>query len=221
MSKSFYTTHSGALFVSPGGQSEQGPQMAAVGYSWGAVDIVDQHPWADWSTTVKSLVGAGLRVPVWGRVQNASIAQIIDVGAQFHVPCLLDIEDEFKTTIPPAVAEMEIRAAKAAHSGYTREIVINTNGWLYNDVDYSPLAHRPLQLQIMVSDMHLSPADLPRVTNDCIVHARLKGFRDIGVTFQAFGAAEPEWYDYWAGKPRSYFTGDWIGAQSAWGKWPA
>ena len=224
MALSFYNLHSGALFVSPGGQSEPGAAFAQAGFSYGAIDVLDGHPYEDWQKTIQQITAGGGRVPVWGRVRNIAgwkVAPLLDVGALHHCPVFLNIEDEFKTK-SPKLFEAEIMAWKKAHPLYTREIVISTVGWLYNDVDYSPIAHRPVQLQVMVTDMKLSPADLPRVTSDCIYHAHMKGFKDIGVQFQANDSggnvAKPSWYDFWKG-PRCYFTGDWIGSQKAWAAW--
>lgn len=186
------------------------------GYRWGAINVADNN-WSDWSVTIKRFAQAGLRTPVWGRVQNTSVEQIMLNAIYHNRPCILNIEDEFKTR-SPADFNNEIREIRLAHPNWKKALIINTVGWLYNDIDYKPIARRPVQLQIMVDDMKLTPADLPRVTNDCIVHARDKGFSDISVTFQAFSTAHPEWYDFWK-LARNYFTGDWIGAQAAWPQW--
>ena len=194
--------------------------MASAGFGWGAIDVVDGHAFEDWSKSVQSMSGAGLRVPLWGRVANLpnwDVTVLLEEGRANHSAVVLNIEDEFKTK-PPKAFEAQIRAWRRAHPTYTREIVLNTVGWLYNDVDYSAIAHRPVQLQVFATDMHIAPADLPRVTNDCISHARLKGFRDISVCFQTYGVADPSWYVFWPGV-RSYFTGDIIGASIGWDKW--
>ena len=226
MAKSFYTSHSGVFFVSPGGQSEPGPRAKAAGYDWACIDIADGHPFADWSTTVSQCNAAGMRVPVWGRVANSSLMSILGTAIQLRRACVLNIEDEFKVK-PPAQFEAEIKALKAANPTYTREIVISTVGWLYGsepaapaDIAFwKPIAHRPVLLQIFPQDMHRDPATLPDLTAACIQHAKNYGFRDIGVTFQTYGTAQPSWYTFWSGKPRSLFTGDQVGSQSAWQQW--
>jgi hypothetical protein len=217
MAKSFYTTHSGAFFVSPGGQSEQGAEVKAAGYLWGALDIGYWQTWDDWHETVRQFQAAGIRTPVWGRVQNSSVDALVAQGALHQCATILDIEDEFKTK-SPAVYEKEILAARAAHPS-TREIVLSTVGWLYNDVDYTAIAHRPVLLQVFATDMHRLPSELQQVTNGCISHARSKGFVDIGVTFQTYAGALPSWYTFWGSKPRSLFTGDMVGSGQAWPQW--
>jgi hypothetical protein len=206
------------MFVSPGGQSEGGAQVRAAGYQWAALDVADGHAWEDWAESRAQFSRAGLRIPIWGRVANMPLDELLNEAIALHVPCILNIEDEFKAT-PPAVFERQIRAIRAAHPGYTRETVISTVGWLYNDVDYSPMRARPFLLQLFPDDMHISHADLPRVTADCIAHAKLKGLRDVGVTFQTYHDAEPDWYGYWGLRPRSLFSGDAVGAAQAWSQW--
>jgi len=216
VARSYYTTHSGVMFVSPGGQSEHGSEVAAAGYKWAALNVADGHGWSDWQSSTPQFLAAGMRVPIWGRVANSSVATIQGLAVQLRRPCILDIEDEFKVT-SPLVFEREIRAARPA--GFTRETVISTVGWLYNDVDYKPIAHRPLLLQIFATDMRRDPSELQSVTNDCLLHARAKGFSDIGVTFQTYGDAKPEWYAFWGSRARSLFSGDAVGAASAWASW--
>src|SRR5215471_2957161 len=111
MTRSFYTTHSGPLFVSPGGQSEQGAQVAQAGNAWSAVDIVDGAPWEDWSETIRQDRAMGMRVAIWGRVKNASVEYLIAAQKQNQCAAILNIEDEFKTK-SPAQFEQEIVAAR-------------------------------------------------------------------------------------------------------------
>src|SRR5215831_7202637 len=98
MTKSFYTSNNGVMFVAPGGQSEGGAQVKQAGYNWAAINIADGHGWDDWQTSINQFKAAGLRTPVWGRVQNMPVAALLDQAALHHVPCILNIETEFKTT---------------------------------------------------------------------------------------------------------------------------
>jgi uncharacterized protein YraI len=217
MARSFYTSHYGVMFVAPGGQSENGPQIAQAGYKWCAINVADGDGWDAWSESIRQFRAQGMRVPVWGRVQNMPLESIMDIAIRNHVPVILNIEDEFKAT-PPAIWEQRIKAVKAAHPTYTREIVISTVGWVYNDVNYLPIGHRPVLLQVFPSDMHRDPSELPLVTPACIAHAKQKGWRDVGVTFQTYADAQPSWYDFYS-RAYSLFHGDGVGAQSAWNRW--
>jgi hypothetical protein len=124
--------------------------------------------------------------------------------------CILNIEDEFKADLPPSLVASRVAQYEIA------DVAISTVAWLYNDVDYRPLTHLPVLLQIFPQDNRWDPSELEQRQADCVRHAREKGFRYVGVTFQAYGGAQPEWYAYHRG-PRSLYAGDDVGA----GRWEA
>ena len=224
---SFFTARNWAKLIHSGGQSEQGAQMAAANMCAASINLADGENWDDWVKTRESLKAAGLRVVVGGRVINFGnaldgVETLLEIAIEHDVDCVANIEDEFKDTTPAAFEE-RISSVIAANPQWKREFVINTIGWLYNAVDFTPLNHRPVVLQCYPSDNKWAQSEVEQKTADCIWHASHdKGFTDIGVCFEATDhQTDPSWYAFWNGKPRSYFTGDWIGARGAWPAWGA
>lgn len=218
--RTFFTTNSGAMMVAPGGQTETGTDMRSAGMKWASLNCADEWQWADWAKTVSNLRLAGIVAVVEGRCRDSlGLQHLLDIAVAENVSVLLNIEDEFKNgSLPPALVESMVGTARAAHPGWTGQVALSTVGWVYNAVDYGPVADWPVLLQVYVEDMDIDPASLPVVVDSCIVHANAKGFTDIAVSFQSYRAL-PSWYAFWHGKPRSYFTGDIIGATSSWPEW--
>ena len=96
--------------------------MSAAGYGWGAVNVADGHGLADWQVTISQLNASGMRVPVWGRVQNMPLEELMGVAIASRRPVILNIEDEFKTT-SPAVFERRIKDMAIPFYTWTRKNV--------------------------------------------------------------------------------------------------
>jgi len=153
---SFFTARNWAKLIHSGGQSEQGAQMAAANMCAASINLADGENWDDWVKTRESLKAAGLRVVVGGRVINFGnaldgVETLLEIAIEHDVDCVANIEDEFKDTTPAAFEE-RISSVIAANPQWKREFVINTIGWLYNAVDFTPLNHRPVVLQCYPSD---------------------------------------------------------------------
>lgn len=187
--------------------------MKNTGMRWLALNVGDGANWDDWRIVAQKAREIELPVMPWARCRtlqevNALLALAKSVG--FYA--ILNIENEFKDVLPPSVVAPRVAAYEAEVA-----CAISTVGWVYNDVDYSPLADTPFLLQLFASDMRREPRELEQIQKDCCGHARDKGIAYLGVTFQTYFPAQPEWYSYWDGV-RSYFTGDDIGGGS-WAKW--
>lgn len=97
----------------------------------------------------------------------------------------------------------------------------STQGWLPNDVDFSPLGERgdPALLQIFPTDLKwdFHPVVIAQKMRDCIVHARQLGFTYVGVTYQTYASCYPDLFnctDYM----HSVFPGNVI-AHGEWDEW--
>jgi len=94
----------------------------------------------------------------------------------------------------------------------------STQAWLPNDVDYTPFrVQDPALLQIFPKDLRWEPWQIQSKMGDCVWHAREKGFRYVGVTYQTYGEAVPSWYDC-ESHMHSTFPGNLI-AHGQWGEW--
>ena len=218
LQRPYLTSASGALLRNPRGGVEDVAEMAAAGMKWLAFNVGDGQHWDDWRIVRERARDANVEVLPWARCRTlADCHDLLETADVFASKCLLNIEDEFKDVLPPfRVAELL--------SDYTMQsrgldVGISTVGWVYNSVDYLPLANYPALLQLFPTDMRLDPADLEEIQAQCVAHARDKGFTYVGVTIQAYGGAKPEWYGYIDGT-FSIFAGDDVGS-SNWAAWGA
>lgn len=215
----YIVAHSGAFLRSPRGGVENVPEMKAAGMDWLALNLGDGQKWDDWRIVITRARVLGMQVFPWARCRT--LQECYDFLAEADLVgfrAILNIEDEFErddqggpAPCPPVrVAELLLDFSDVAVS-------FSTGGWLMNDVNYTPIAHRPVLLQVFPTDMRRDPAELPEITTDCVQHAHDKGFKHVGVTCQAYGAAEPEWYSYLT-VPKSIYAGDDVGAGN-WAAW--
>lgn len=184
--------------------------MKAAGMKWLALNVGDGQHWADWQVVIDRARANDVQVYPWMRCRTLQDCwDLLDHADMVSTWGILNLEDELKDGVSPA-------AVAGLLDDFDVEVGISSVAWLYNDVDFSPLAELPMLLQVFAQDNRWEPAELERKQRDCVTHARDKGFTYVGVTFQTYGEAEPDWYVYHDGT-RSYFTGDDIGA----GQWEA
>jgi len=188
--------------------------MHAAGFLWLALNVGDGIAWQDWRIVVDRARGLGVDVFPWARCYTLDdCSRLLDLADDVAFRAILNIEDEFQTAVDPN----DLAALLDDSEVRLDEIGLSSVAWLYNDVDFSPLSAYPMLLQLFPTDMRRDPADLEQIQADCVVHARDKGFTYVGVTFQTYAGARPEWYAYYEGA-RSLYTGDDVGAGN-WGAW--
>jgi hypothetical protein len=200
--------------------------MHAAGMTWLALNLGDGHTWDDWRVVVTRARARAVQVIPWARCRTLAELEALLTEADLRgFRAIANIEDEFERDGDHGPAPMPPAKVREVIDDYPDLAVsFSTGGWLMNDVDYAPIAHRPVLLQVFAQDLKRPPAELPKVTADCIAHAHDKGFKHVGVTCQAYGEegvgygrAEAEWYSFLGLKPRSIYTGDDVGA----GNWPS
>lgn len=210
----FLTSASGAFLRNPAGGVEDVAEMKAAGMSWLALNIGDGQAWNDWRIVIDRARAIGVDVFPWARCRTlAECYDLLDQADLVGFRALLNLEDELETVCPPA------KVAEILADFPELEVGISSVAWLYNDVDFTPFASLPVLLQIFPQDNRWEPAEIELRQQECVKHARAKGFTYVGVTVQAYGGAKPEWYGYIEGT-FSIFTGDDVGAGN-WAAWAA
>ena len=185
--------------------------MKTAGMDWLAMNIGDGQTWEDWKTVVDRCYQNSV-VPIpWARCRTlVDLTSLMWEAEQVSFNVIANLEDELKDVLPP-------NKVAATFSMFDQmNIALSCPGWLYNDINYGALGRLPVLLQIFPQDAHWSFDQLEGKQDDCVEHARAKGFTWVGVTYQTYGGALPAWYSFNQGT-RSYFTGDDIGA----GNWEA
>jgi hypothetical protein len=86
-------------------------------------------------------------------------------------------------------------------------------------VNWLPLKNDAVLLQIFPKDNRWAPIEVKQKMRDCVAHAREEGLWSVGVTYQTYADAQPEWYDV-ASFAHSTFPGNLI-AHGDWPKWYA
>lgn len=185
--------------------------MHAAGFKWLALNVGDGHRWDDWRPVIDRARALNVVVMPWARCRTLTQCwDLLDEADLVSFQAILNVEDEFKQEVDPGLLAGVITDFPDLKVG------ISTVAWLYNDVDYSPLAGYPVLLQIFPADNGWDPSELEQKTKDCVAHARDKGFTYVGATVQTYAGAEPGWYGYLSGA-KSLYTGDDVGA----GNWEA
>lgn len=180
---------------------------------WVAVNVGDGHRWDDWRITIDNARASGVLVFPWMRcLTYDDVERLLATSDLVAFQSIVNIEDEFQGAIDPRVLANLLKAYDAE-----LDVAISTVGWVYNNVDYSPLSGIPFLLQLFPTDMRRDPSEFEQIQKDCCLHARERGVVHCGVTYQTYGDAKPEWWSYWKGA-RSYYTGDDIG-KGGWDEW--
>lgn len=186
--------------------------MRDAGMQWLALNIGDGAGWDDWKVVVDRARLLDVKVFPWARCRTMTECyHLLAAADNVSFLAILNIENEFENVVSPQAV------ATLVHQFPELDVGISTLGWMYNDVDYRPLGHLPFLLQIFAQDMGREPDELQKIQGDCCTHARELGVTYVGVTYQTYGKAEPDWYAYWKGA-RSFYTGDDIGAGN-WADW--
>jgi hypothetical protein len=200
------------FFRTPDGLSETVASEIGSDVGWFAVNVGDDHAWADWGRLRATARTNGVTVYPWRRCFTPDgLHALLELASDEGVQPLPNLESELEGALPPDTVAQIVSQYPVDPVGWS------TLGWLQNDVDFAPIAQRPALLQIFPTDMRLDPVELRSTQAACVRHARDKGFVNVGVTFQTYGTAKPEWYAYYAGV-RSLYTGDDLGL-GGWEAW--
>lgn len=197
--------------------------MAAAGFEWLGLNIADYFP-GEWSTVrqraalegVVCLPKARLGVPEAGATKESCLAKLSALcltADAWDTPYLIvNAEHELSQGI--------ITPSEIADIVGERQAAISSEANLYWAVDWTPLIHLPVLLQVYPQDARLEPKTPERIAQwqaECVRGARERAcFTYVGVTLQTYGGAQPEWYDL--STVYSVFTGDDIGYGN-WSKW--
>lgn len=223
---SWFTGNSGVKYTHPDGSAEHADQAYRAGMRWCSIITTDTYAVGDWAKVVEKHREAGLRVGAGGRVYRpGQIRSQIELASRdIRISFVfLNIEDELMAALPPAVVNEEIKAACLEFGFPVDNVWLNTVGWIYGSMpvtkeqrDYwRPIVWLPTALQVYWEDMHQPQSELERLLHDCFDRAHALGFRDLQPTF-LIERSDPQYIDFWEGKPRSYFTGNSLGSQN----WP-
>lgn len=175
----------------PGGEIEHLPEMKAVGKISGVFCNIGDYTPESWATIRNQASQQGMFCGVWLRTQVADngpfseskLAYLIQVADEWQQPLIVNSERELDGTGNSCTKLI------AQYVG-NRDGAVSMEAWLYNAVDWSPLANLPMLLQI--SPGYSAPSQKPY---DCKAHAHLHGIKAVYFTFGTFGGQEPKDYD--------------------------
>jgi hypothetical protein len=142
----------------------------------------------------------------------ANLMKLVNAANAWNGKIILpNYERECETIRPDTVARL------LKQTGWDKDTGWSTLAWLQNDVDFTPIAHDPVLLQIFPADTHwpLDYGIIKQKMGDCVWHARQKGFTYVGVTYQTYAGATPALFDV-ESYQHSVFPGNVIGH----GEWP-
>ncbi|MEM3097518.1 MAG: hypothetical protein QXU32_02215 [Nitrososphaerales archaeon] len=202
--------------ASPGGRTKDG-------LKWIALNIRDFAP-IEWHVVRSRATLWGIEVYPWARlahpgrdsiaVLRQQLTNLVATAKSWGSRYILPNYEKEAETFSPEVVKKELDKL-----GWTGLVGWSTEGWLPNNVDYSPINKDPVLLQIFPEDMRLphDPSVINKTMLDCVKHARIdKGFTYVGVTYQTYRISS-KMFDLKG--THSLFTGDYVSANNEWPWW--
>jgi hypothetical protein len=204
----FGKAYPGVFLNNPRGGVEDVAEMARAGIKVVYLNVGD-FPAASWDLVRQRAKLLGVLVMPWARCRNAlDVINLCNVGKAWGcVSIVVNLEDEAKDVLPPS----KVSELLEAHWGPS-QVGISTVVWLYNSVNWTPLALDVIMLQYFPAEVPFYKGKL----SDCVWHARQMGVELLHYTYGTYWGADPSWYDM--SLPHSLFTGDTIGVGN-WHKW--
>lgn len=197
------------LFLrAPDGGVEDLQAMRQAGFSGVFCNIGDHAP-ERWGTVRQRAQQQGMFCGPWARTGQGPgtfnpdrVDLLVATADTWASPLIINSEAELQGT---GAAATTLIAAKVGR----RDAAISMEPWLFADVDWHPVAHLPMLLQINPAENEVSkhPAD-------CKWHAHERGCRCVYFTFGTAPPQAPSWYTLQA--PYSLYTGDNATPFSAW-----
>lgn len=191
------------LLRDPAGGVEDLQWMRDAGFEGVFCNIGDHDPTA-WEAVVRPRAQSlGMFCGPWlhtregsGTFSTDKLEALIDCADKWGSPLIVNSEKEIDGS---GDACTSLIANWVGH----RDAAISMEAWLFNppSVDWTPVAHLPMLLQIF-------PQESPPSTDPegCKEHAHDCDIRCVYFTFGTYGNAEPNWFNLQA--PYSLYTGD-------------
>jgi hypothetical protein len=191
----------------PRGGNESVADMAAAGFGAIFCNVLDHQP-SDWATHRARAGAAGVVCGPWARCATRDnrfdfdqFHKLMRVADQWESPLIVNVESELKGT------GAEITTYIDAQLGQ-RDAAISMETWPFDNVEWWPLANRPMLPQLFKADV--SYEEQP--TRD-IWHAY--GIKCVVLTFGAYGGSISADYDLRS--PYGVYTAD--DCQGAYSMW--
>jgi len=130
----------GAWLRDPRGGVEDVAEMKACGREWLALNVGD-HPPSTWGTVRLRAERWNVEAFPWRRTRTAEdVRDLVAVGLEWGAAAVgVNLEKEAETGLPPTLVNLELKLA-----GWPGEVVLITEAWLYNAVDWAPLTRWPV-----------------------------------------------------------------------------
>ena len=203
------------MMVTPDGSAE----TFDTSIGWVALNVA--HPIEQWANAINRAQARNIKVIPWIRLAHASdslevvkqrLRTLVDTARIWGTDIIMpNYEDEADRITPHQVA------IALEEIGWTGDVGWSTQAWLPNGPDWTALTYDPVLLQIFPTDNGW-PSDYATIKQkmeQCVWHARNKGFTYVGVTYQTYAGATPALYDC-ASCMHSVYPGNQLQA----GDWP-
>jgi hypothetical protein len=219
------------MLRNPRGGVENVEEMWRAGIRWLAFNVRD-YSVADWAIVRQRCHQYGVKYLPWARIGNPGdsretalewcqrLMYIADAMREDQgLPDSLAIVNAETEIKPVALGGVVTPDEVARIIGKRRQVAISTEGRLYHH-NWVPLVQQPLLLQIFPTDMGIfqsATAVLAETLAD-VARARMYGFLNVGVTYQAYHEAPPSIYPFRSGSAWNIYAGDDVGIGN-WSRW--
>lgn len=201
---------------SPGGETEDVFAMKQAGFSGMFCNVHAYEP-EQWDILRAKCISHGMFCGPWARMGHgkgtfslSTLNFLIAVADEWKAPLIVNAENELTdsgSTLTTIIAE----------AVGSRDAAISMEPWLFNppSVDWTPIGHLPMLLQIFPAEQVTTKTELQR--QQCKEHAWDCGIKCVYFTFGTYSGMKPE--DFTRQEPYSLFTGNQVGARQEWDKW--
>jgi hypothetical protein len=184
---SVFTKHNLLFMRDPAGGVEDVQMMKDAGYGMVACNVQKEIPPGRWDLVRGRAANAGVISVPWCYIWNLEdLQRLISIADQWGVPPLVNVEKQLDLGV--------FSTQDIANMLQNRDAAFSTEAWLYGAVDWSPIAHWPMMLQIFPLESQSA-----KDPEGCRVHAHASGFSCVMMTYGTYDVndvyPQPDWYD--------------------------
>jgi len=196
--ETIFTQHNLLFARDPAGGVEDIDKMKAAGFGIYACNVQKEIPPSRWDLVRVRAAQHGMIVVPWCYIWNLEdLDRLCSIADQWGTQPLVNIEKQIDQGV--------FTSQQVANKLIGRAAAISMECWLFDNVDWSPLIHLPMMLQIFPLEVPISGQ-----YEACKAHAHTKGFSCVMYTFGTYdvNGVQPQPSDYPLKTPYQLYTVD-------------
>lgn len=187
----------------PGGEVENLAAMKAAGFD-GVFCNVHSYAPEQWDLIRANALNQGMFAGPWARMEDSNhnwspdmLDRLVTIADRWKAPLIVNAEKEIDKSGDTITKAIALRVG-------IRDAAISMQPWLFVSVDWKPVGHMPMLLQIFPVEQTTTKTEEQR--QQCKEHAHASGCKCVYFTFGTYGGMQPA--DFKLQSPYSLFTGN-------------